>query len=225
MSIVLLIFVQGIVLLFYFIANGIPAQGFDVMNHPTAILLSLVATLPAHLLTILAAWFVVTRAGKKPFLPTLGWSWNGFGFWKCLATTIGLFVVCSLIIYLIGGDETQLDKILKSSRAAMLTAAFLAAFSAPIVEETVYRGVLYPAIRSRFGIPAAIVFVTTVFAAVHYLQYKENLGIVFAISFLSLVLTVIRAATKSLLPCFVIHTIFNGVQALWLVLVALFVKN
>ena len=195
------------------------------MNNPTAILLSLVATLPAHLLTILAAWFVVTRAGKKPFLQTLGWSWNGFGFWKCLATTIGLFVVCSLIIYFIGGNETQLDKILNSSRAAMLSAAFMAAFTAPIVEETVYRGILYPAIRSRFGVSAAIVFVTTVFAAVHYLQYKENLGIVFAITFLSLVLTVIRAATKSLLPCFVIHTIFNGVQALWLVLVALFVKN
>jgi membrane protease YdiL (CAAX protease family) len=39
------------------------------------------------------------------------------------------------------------------------------------------------------------------------------MGAILSIALLSVVLTVVRARTGRLLPCFVIHLVFNGVQS------------
>ena len=56
------------------------------------------------------------------------------------------------------------------------------------------------------------------FAGLHVYQYRQNLGAILSISLLSFVLTFIRARTGRLLPCFVIHLVFNGVQSFIIVL-------
>jgi membrane protease YdiL (CAAX protease family) len=100
--------------------------------------------------------------------------------------------------------------------------AFLATFTAPLVEEVVYRGVVYSAFQRKFGIGVAVAIVTILFTIVHVPQYSQNnipdLASVFTLLLLSLALTLIRAWTGNLLPCIVLHTIFNGLQSLALVL-------
>jgi membrane protease YdiL (CAAX protease family) len=64
----------------------------------------------------------------------------------------------------------------------------------------------------------AILIVTILFALVHVPQYYPSYGTILAICQLSLILTIIRAATGSLLPCVVIHTLFNGVQSVLLII-------
>jgi membrane protease YdiL (CAAX protease family) len=64
----------------------------------------------------------------------------------------------------------------------------------------------------------AVTIVTVLFAGVHVLQYFDNFGVVAVITMLSLSLTLLRARTRSLLPSFVLHLVFNGLQALFLVL-------
>jgi len=100
--------------------------------------------------------------------------------------------------------------------------AFFATFTAPIVEEVVYRGVLYSAFQKKFGLAASVIFVTLLFTIVHVPQYSVN-GVpdyasVITLLVLSLVLTLIRAKTGNLLPCIVLHTVFNGIQSLFLIL-------
>jgi hypothetical protein len=56
------------------------------------------------------------------------------------------------------------------------------------------------------------------FAGLHVLQYWPNAGAISAITFLSVVLTVVRARTGRLLPCFVIHLVYNGIQSLIIIL-------
>jgi len=187
-------------------------------SDPTVILLNLIAILPAHLLTLLLAWLVVTQYKKFPFRETLGWHWNGFNFWTCLGIIGGFFVVAAILGYFIPEQETELTRILRSSRAAVYVVAFFATFTAPIVEEVVYRGILYSAFQRSVGIPAAVVLTTFFFAIVHFPQYIESLPTLILICLLSLILTLVRVRTGNLLPCIALHTAFNGIQSVLLIL-------
>jgi membrane protease YdiL (CAAX protease family) len=77
--------------------------------------------------------------------------------------------------------------------------------------------VLYPAIEKAAGMTIAIITVSLLFAGVHVLQYKENIAVIVMISMLSIVLTVARAVTGKVLPSFIIHLVFNGIQSVLIV--------
>ncbi len=122
------------------------------------------------------------------------------------------------IIKLTGNPTTELDRLIESSRATAITTAFLAAFTAPLVEEVVYRGVLYSALRRAAGTVWAVAIVVLLFTGIHVWQYWGSVGVIGTIFLLSLVLTLIRAYTGRLLPCFVIHFVFNAIQSVFIVL-------
>lgn len=191
-----------------------------VQTDKTLILISIVAILPVHLLTLAVVWMIVTGFGKRPFWQTLGWSWSGnYNFWTSAALAVALLLFAGLITTLIGGGkETDIDKIVASSTAARITTAFLATLTAPLVEEIIYRGVLYSALQRAIGMLWAIIGVSVLFAGVHVLQYSNNLGVITAVTLLSLTLTTLRAKSGRLLPCFVMHLVFNGIQSAYIVL-------
>jgi len=121
------------------------------------------------------------------------------------------------LLYSLGDADTQLDRILRSSRAAALLMAFMATVSAPLMEEVVYRGLLYSALQRWTGAIGAVALVTLIFAGLHVWQYWPNFGAISAILLLSLALTVVRARTGRLLPCYMIHLVFNGIQSVIIV--------
>src|SRR5207245_11743525 len=129
-----------------------------------------------------------------------------------------LFMIAMWITYKFGGQDTDIERLLQSSRAAALITAVLAATTAPLVEETIYRGLLYSAFQRVIGPVFAVIVVASMFAGLPVLQYWPNVGAISAITLLSVVLTVVRARTGRLLPCFVIHLVFNGIQSLIIVL-------
>ncbi len=207
-----------------------------------AVFVQVAALLPIHLLTFLLVWALVTRFGKQSFKAAIGWGWpRGLPSWVgmalCVVLGAVLFVIGSVIAKLLGADTpTQLEQIVKSSYAARLALAFLAVCTAPFVEEFVYRGVLYsafrrgvgtlcafvlsvfsvqlePGSRERIGVVGAVILVLALFTMIHVPQYWPNIGVITAVGLLSFVLTVVRAYTGRLLPCIVIHLVFNGIQA------------
>ncbi len=189
-----------------------------IESDPVLILFSVAAMIPVHLLTFVVAWAVVTGFNRRPFREAVGWSWGErFGFWSCAAVAAGLWIFGILLAMLFGGQETDIDRIIASSGAARFSVAFLAVATAPIVEETVYRGVIYAPLERAAGKIWAIVIVTVMFAGVHFHQYRKNFAVIAAVVVLSFVLTWVRAQTGRLLPCFVIHALFNGIQAILII--------
>jgi len=81
------------------------------------------------------------------------------------------------------------------------------------VEESIYRGILYPAIERTAGAKTAVILVTLLFAVPHVPQYWPNIGVISSITLLSVVLTLVRARNGRLLPCLVVHLVFNGIQS------------
>jgi len=157
---------------------------------------------------------VVTRFGRLPFWSVLGWGWSKrFGFWTSIGVGVLLLVAGLGFVQVFKGEPTQLDKLIQSSMASRITLALLAATTAPLVEELVYRGVLYPVFQRAVGMFWAVVIVSILFVAPHVLQYYNNLGVILVITVLSVCLTLVRARTGKLLPCVVIHMVFNGIQS------------
>jgi membrane protease YdiL (CAAX protease family) len=239
---VLLLLAPQICALFYVAIHyeGVIPTKAVLFADKTFFLILVSVLLPVHLLTLGLIWAVVTLRGKISARKALGWSWPAnFGVVKSVALAIFLFMVAMFVSYKFGGQDTDVERLLQSSRAAALITAVLAATTAPLVEETIYRGLLYSAFQrtitklvlliavKRFAMSTArldklrvigpvfaVVIVASMFAGLHVLQYWPNAGAITAISFLSVVLTIVRARTGRLLPCFVIHLVFNGIQSL-----------
>jgi membrane protease YdiL (CAAX protease family) len=189
---------------------------------PQVIFASIISTAVAHILTLILCWAVVTRFGKQPFLPSLGWHWAGFSRSGKLLLVFG--VVAGIYIINIGlvqvlpeSETTRFSEMLKSSNSVRVAVALMAVLTAPIVEEMVYRGILYSPLKSRLGMSASVLIVTILFVLVHFHQYEGAWASLVGLSILSFVLTLIRAVTRSILPCVAIHLVFNFVGAIFIV--------
>jgi membrane protease YdiL (CAAX protease family) len=205
----------------YRASTGAPVTGGSALADKNLLFVSVLGVIPAHILTLVVAWLVVTRVGKYPFWKTLGWQLGDFplkDILSCVGIAVGLLLLGILITWLYGGKKTDLEEMINSSYQTRFATAFLAAATAPLVEEIIYRGVLYSALQRTMGMIASVVVVSFLFAGVHVLQYKNNLSVILVITLLSLTLTIARAYTGRLLPAFIIHLVFNGIQSVMLVL-------
>ena len=182
---------------------------------------SVIGIIPAHLLTLYLAYLVVSEGGRRPFWQSIRWEWP-----DRLSTLMLLSVLIAILLYgvawgvttLYGGEKTDLDMLIESSLYTRIATAFIAFATAPLVEEVIYRGVVYPAVERVLGMGFAITVVSLLFAGVHVFQYRTNIAVIVVITVLSITLTVARAVTGKLLPSFIIHLIFNGVQSVLIVL-------
>lgn len=199
--------------------NHVPADKLKELltSDPHFVLVSVVAVIPAHLLTLWLVWWVVTGSGRRSFAAALGWRWSVRLGWleifPCFGIVGCLLIVNNIIAHYYHGSDTALDKIIASSFATRIVVVVLATLSAPLVEEAVYRGVLYPALQRALGKVWAVLIVAGLFAGVHAPQYRENLGVIAAIALLSFTLTLVRAQTGRLLPGVIIHFLFNGISS------------
>jgi len=217
---VLLLLVPQICALVYVVYHykGVIPPKAVLFADKTFFLILVSALLPVHVLTLGLIWAVATLRGRFSAKRVLGWSWPAnFGVVKSVALAILLFMIAMFVSYKFGGQDTDIERLLQSSRAAALITAVLAATTAPLVEETLYRGLLYSALQRAIGPPFAVIVVSSIFGGLHVLQYWPNFGAISAVTFLGLVLTIVRARTGRLLPCFVIHLVFNGIQSLIIV--------
>ena len=225
-SVALLLFVPLYLTLPYLVYHGInhgPPRPEDLASDKTLIFLSILAVLPTHLLTIAVVWLYVTDSRRFPFsrMPGLRWP-KGFSPWVTTAVAVLLaFVLLAMgwaVTQFLGGNKTQLDLLVESSLPARFATAFVAFFTAPLAEELIYRGVVYSAVERAAGMRIAIIVVSLLFAGVHVFQYWNNIGVITVITLLSFTLTFARAYSGSILPPFIIHLVFNGIQALVLAL-------
>lgn len=229
-SVFLLIFVPAIVAIPYLVylwrAHGMPRPE-ALMTDKTFLFISILGIVPTHLLTLLLVWLVATEWRKRPFWKTVGFEWPKsvspvIGTALCILAAGVLLALGFLVTNFWGGSKTQLDLLVESSIPARFATAFVAVFTAPLVEELIYRGVLYSAIERALGRGIAIFAVSLLFAGVHVFQYINNVAVITVITLLSFTLTTVRAYSGKLLPSFVIHLVFNGVQSVIIALAPFF---
>lgn len=195
----------------------------SLLQDPWLIFFTIVAVLPAHAVTLLIGWWYVTGGGKRPFWKTLEFEWpenvgSGMGLMLSVLLALVLFALAVLITSLWGGAKTDLDLLIERSMPGRFALAFAAVATAPLVEEVIYRGILYGALERAAGKIISVIAVSLLFAGVHVVQYRNNIAVILVITLLSFTLTTSRALTGKLLPAFIIHLVFNGIQSVLIVL-------
>ena len=201
------------------------ALGSDKM----LIFFSVAGILPTHLLTVVLVWLVVTYGGRRPFLKNIDFDWPpnstpGMTTMVSIVLGIVLFSLAFAITMLYGERKTDLDLLIESSNYTRFATAFVAVFTAPLAEELIYRGLIYKALEKAMGVAFSVVIVSLLFAGVHVFQYRNNLAVIAVITLLSITLTVARAVSGKVLPSFIIHLVFNGIQSV-LIVVGAFVNK
>ena len=230
LSLVLLLFVPLIAAVPYVIyvwrTHGV-LNPQALATDKTLLFISILGIVPTHLLTLLLVWLVVTERRRRPFWKTIGFEWPAsvgpvIGTVGCILVAAALYAAGALVTSFWGGSKTDLDLLIESSIPARFATAFVAVFTAPLVEELIYRGVLYSAIEQTLGKAVGFFAVSLLFAGVHVVQYRNNVSVIVVITLLSFTLTFLRAYTGKILPSFVVHLVFNGVQSVIIVLAPFF---
>jgi len=107
------------------------------------------------------------------------------------------------------GLENQASRYLALGGWAIVLLAAMAVVMAPLLEETLFRGILQPALKRRLGFPPAALIVTAVFTATHvpqFIAYPPALVLIFVCG---VILSLLREAADSLWPPIFFHLGFN----------------
>ena len=232
-SVLLLLFVPVIYVLPYMVYRIVKAgapSAEALASDKMLIFFSVAAILPTHLLTLVLVWIVITYGGRRPFWKNIDFDWpqNSSPAMTTMLSVVVAIVLFSLafaITMFYGERKTDLDLMIESSIYTRFATALVAVVTAPLVEELVYRGLLYKALEKAGGVAVAIVIVSLLFAGVHVFQYRNNIAVIAVITLLSITLTVTRAVSGKVLPAFIIHLVFNGIQSVLIVLGAFVDKD
>lgn len=123
-----------------------------------------------------------------------------------------------------------IQELLKDPTGALLVMS-LAVLVAPLVEETLFRGYLYPflaqkfsgwaetfgappATARKFGIRAGIGVTGTIFGMLHGMQLGWTWGLVTLLIVVGIVLTYIRARTGTVVASYLLHLGYNSTIAI-----------
>lgn len=156
----------------------------------------------------------------KPFWPSLGWkklkanlSTGRANPWAYFLAGCGLaifvFVVSSQVHT---SDKIPIQEVLNNRNSAMLLMA-MAVLVAPLVEETVFRGYLYPLFAKSFGILPGILLTGVLFGLMHGSQLGWTWGIVGLLILVGIIFTFARAQTGTVLASFLLHLGYNSMIA------------
>jgi len=186
----------------------------DVAQKPALALLS-------ELLTygVVALYMILLVEGKyhTRFWPAIRWNWPGIAGISMLGVGVLMLGLDLLARFLPMPQKTPFDQFFATPSNAYLVAAF-AVTLAPLMEEIFFRGFLYPVLARRLGAVWGILLTGLLFGLVHSPQYGWSRGPVLIVCLVGVVLTTVRAATKSVASSFLAHVGYNGtlmVLAAW----------
>jgi hypothetical protein len=84
---------------------------------------------------------------------------------------------------------------------------------APLVEETVFRGYLYPLFAKSFGIVPGVLLTGVLFGLMHGSQLGWTWGIVLLLILVGVIFTFVRAHTGTVVASFLLHLGYNSMIA------------
>jgi uncharacterized protein len=221
--------IAGFLLLSLLISTGLAISGFDIRRLQKSphelILLSIViqVLLDLGLLAYLAVQMRVRF--RSPFWRTIGWHKLETGRFPRAAVYFGLVlagfflsIIVSLGSALFPPNKDLPIEVLFQDRNTTLLFMLIAVFLAPLVEETIFRGYIYPVIGRSFGMVWSIVATGTLFGLLHAEQLWGGWGQIALLIFVGIVLTFARAFSRTVVTGFVIHTSYNSIQVIGLLI-------
>ncbi|MDD5484246.1 MAG: type II CAAX endopeptidase family protein [Kiritimatiellae bacterium] len=167
---------------------------------------------------LIVCWFI--RRRNISWNEAFGMGWRNLkpAAGRGLAGYLGIIPIvfftsflCQLFLYAAGYPVTLQDVVAvfmePQSGWSLFFLLLLAVVVAPVVEETLFRGILLPVLMKKTGPGAAVVISSALFALVH--QHLPSFAPLFV---LAVVLSMLYISSGSLWTPIVLHSVFNGVS-------------
>jgi membrane protease YdiL (CAAX protease family) len=129
---------------------------------------------------------------------------------KYLFGGVGLSIAAFVAgLFLKHAAPTPIEEFFKTRQTLLVLMAF-GILVAPLVEETIFRGFLYPVVARGIGVVPGILLIGIVFGASHASNLGGQLGQIAILVGVGIVLTWVRAHSRSVLASFLVHTAYNS---------------
>lgn len=173
-----------------------------------------------------AAWYIVIFAflfimirvyHGAPFWSSL--CWRRFRprtmaiaaqYFSCIVGGVALAVAVGAVSNLVGEKKNLPIEQLFGTRRDVLWLMAFGIGVAPFVEETIFRGFLYPVLARKWGIPAGVVITGILFGGMHAAQLWPAYPQIALLIGVGIVLTFARARSRSTLASWLIHVSYNS---------------
>jgi membrane protease YdiL (CAAX protease family) len=170
-------------------------------------------------LAILYLYLMLAARTDEPFWPTIGWREMVASAGKIRDSALHFLAggaVLAFVVSFAGGflnsKETLPIEQLLQARVSILLFGVLGVLVAPLVEETIFRGFLYPVIARRLGIAAGVAITGILFGLMHAAQLWGGWGQIALLILVGVVLTWVRARTGTVAASYFVHLGYNGLQ-------------
>jgi membrane protease YdiL (CAAX protease family) len=168
-------------------------------------------------LAILYLYRMLQVRTDAPFWPSIGWRelYPGMGKIRTLAPQfLAGGAILAMVVSFAGGffnskQTLPIEDLLKA-RVSIVLFGIMGVLVAPLVEETIFRGFLYPVIARRLGVAAGIAVTGTLFGLMHAAQLWGGWGQIALLILVGVVLTWVRARTGTVAASYFVHLGYNG---------------
>lgn len=168
-------------------------------------------------LILLFLYAVIHRRTTQPFWRTLGWRNLRTG--QMGAAILVPALLLGGVFLAVGADVASLFyktpkelpiEALFATRRGIEYLMLFGILVAPLAEETVFRGYVYPVLARKFGVFTGIAFTGILFGMVHVPQLWGGWGQIATLVAVGMALTATRAAMHSVFASYLVHLGYNG---------------
>ena len=179
------------------------------LNSFTQSPLALIPQALSYLFTFFLMVLIVQKGSYDDFWSVLKWRWPHRIPSLLLVgiAMLGFAQLCSLFLPI--PKSLPIDRFFRSTHAAWVLAIF-GILVAPLYEELLFRGFLYPALRRFLPLTATVLVDGALFAGIHGPQLGWAWAPLLMLLIVGCVLTVVRWKTGSLAAAFLVHSAYNA---------------
>jgi uncharacterized protein len=149
-------------------------------------------------------WQPLESGRMQPLLAYLGFISGGFLLSIFVALTSSVFTP---------KNKMPIEQYFQDRNTALLL-LIMSVTLAPLFEETIFRGYLYPVVARSFGVVPGVILTGLLFGLMHASQLGGNLPQVALIVMVGIVFTAARAKTGNVLPGYLLHVSYNSFIAI-----------
>lgn len=158
---------------------------------------------------------------KSPFWRTIGWrpieTRSPARALPYLALALGGFSLAAIVAIAEGffppKHALPIQTVTQNSHAAVLF-MLSAVLVAPVVEETIFRGYLYPVAARSFGVGVGILLTGTLFGLLHAGQLWGGWWQIALLVIVGIIFTIARAATRTVVASYILHATYNALPVI-----------
>lgn len=208
--------VLGLVVVGGFVAFGMKVAAIQQSGRDQA-LVSIVAQvlIDVGLLAYLAAW--IRLRYREPFWQTIGWRRLDAGIIPRPVAFGALFAAGAVISFFVDlasdlhppKGNLPIDAIYQDRLSSSLF-LLMAVLLAPVVEETIFRGYIYPVIAKSWGIGTSVLITGALFGLLHGFQLGGALWQIALLVSVGIIFTWVRARAETVVASYCLHLGYNS---------------